>query len=34
MEPVLPELIAHQLVEKHGTLLVMTPLARVMAEHS
>jgi helicase len=33
MEPVLPELIAHQLVEKHGTRLVMTPLARVMAEH-
>jgi len=33
MEPVLPELIAHKLVEKHGTKLVMTPLARVMAEH-
>lgn len=33
MEPVLPDLIAHKLVEKHGTRLVMTPLARVMAEH-
>ena len=33
MEPVLPDLIAHRLVEKHGTKLVMTPLARVMAEH-
>ena len=33
IEPVLPELIAHKLVEKHGTQLVMTPLARVMAEH-
>jgi helicase len=33
MEPVLPELVAHQLVEKKGTRLVMTPLARVMAEH-
>jgi helicase len=33
MEPVLPELVAHRLVEKHGTKLVMTPLARVMAEH-
>jgi archaea-specific helicase len=33
MEPVLPELIAHKFVEKHGTKLVMTPLARVMAEH-
>jgi len=33
MEPVLPDLIAHKLVEKHGTKLVMTPLARVMAEH-
>ena len=33
MEPVLPELISHRLVEKHGTKLVMTPLARVMAEH-
>jgi helicase len=33
MEPVLPELITHKLVEKHGTRLVMTPLARVMAEH-
>ena len=32
-EPVLPELIAHQLVEKKGTKLVMSPLARVMAEH-
>ncbi|NLD57732.1 MAG: DEAD/DEAH box helicase [Methanomicrobiales archaeon] len=33
MEPVLPDLIAHRLVEKRGTKLVMTPLARVMAEH-
>ncbi|MDD1704419.1 MAG: DEAD/DEAH box helicase [Methanoregula sp.] len=33
MEPVLPELIAHRLVEKKGTKLVMSPLARVMAEH-
>ena len=33
MEPVLPDLIAHRLVEKKGTKLVMTPLARVMAEH-
>jgi helicase len=33
MEPVLPELITHKLVEKNGTRLVMTPLARVMAEH-
>ncbi|MFA4860439.1 DEAD/DEAH box helicase [Methanoregula sp.] len=33
MEPVLPELMAHKLVEKRGTKLVMTPLAKVMAEH-
>jgi len=33
MEPVLPDLIAHHLVERKGTRLVMTPLARVMAEH-
>ena len=33
MEPVLPELVAHHLVEKKGTKLVMSPLARVMAEH-
>jgi archaea-specific helicase len=33
MEPVLPDLIAHRLVEKKGTRLVMTPLACVMAEH-
>lgn len=33
MEPVLPDLIAHQLVEKQGTKLVMSPLAKVMAEH-
>jgi len=33
MEPVLPDLIANKLVEKHGARLVMTPLARVMAEH-
>jgi helicase len=33
MEPVLPDLVAHRLVEKKGSKLVMTPLARVMAEH-
>jgi len=33
MEPVLPELITHRLVEKQGSRLVMSPLARVMAEH-
>ncbi len=33
MEPVLPELIAHRLVENQGSRLVMSPLARVMAEH-
>jgi helicase len=33
VEPVLPDLITHRLVEKKGTRLVMTPLARVMAEH-
>ncbi len=33
MEPVLPELISHRLVEKKGTKLVMSPLAKVMAEH-
>jgi helicase len=33
MEPVLRDLVAHRLVEKKGTRLVMTPLARVMAEH-
>jgi helicase len=33
VEPVLPELIAHRLVEKRGTRLVMSPLAKVMAEH-
>ena len=33
MEPVLPDLIAHRLVERKGTRLVMTPLACVMAEH-
>jgi len=32
-EPVLPELVAHRLVEKQGSRLVMTPLAKVMAEH-
>jgi helicase len=32
-EPVLPELVAHRLVEKQGNRLVMTPLAKVMAEH-
>jgi len=32
-EPVLPELITHRLVEKKGPKLVMSPLARVMAEH-
>jgi len=33
LEPVLPDLVARRLVEKKGTRLVMTPLARVMAEH-
>ncbi|MDD1700784.1 MAG: DEAD/DEAH box helicase [Methanoregula sp.] len=33
MEPVLPELIAHRLVEKKGSRIVMSPLAKVMAEH-
>jgi len=33
MEPVLPELVAHRLVEKRGTKLVLSPLAKVMAEH-
>jgi len=33
MEPVLPDLVANRLVEKKGTKLIMTPLARVMAEH-
>jgi helicase len=33
MEPVLPDLITHHLVEKKGTKLVMSPLAKVMAEH-
>jgi len=33
MEPVLPELVAHHLVEKRGTKIVMSPLAKVMAEH-
>jgi helicase len=33
MEPVLPELVAHRLVETKSGRLVMTPLARVMAEH-
>jgi helicase len=33
MEPVLPELVAHKLVHKEGTKLVLSPLARVMSEH-
>jgi helicase len=33
MEPVLPELIAHKFVERKGTQLVLSPLAKVMAEH-
>ena len=33
VEPVLPELIAHGLVKKQGIRLVMSPLAKVMAEH-
>jgi len=33
MEPVLPDLIANKLVEKHGTKIVLMPLAKVMAEH-
>jgi helicase len=33
MEPVLPDLIAHRLVQKKGSRIEMLPLARVMAEH-
>ena len=33
MEPVLPDLIAHRLVQKKGTRIELLPLARVMAEH-
>jgi helicase len=33
MEPVLPDLISHRLVERKGSRLIMLPLARVMAEH-
>ena len=33
LEPVLPELIAHKLVQKQGTKIELTPLARVMSEH-
>jgi helicase len=33
MEPVLPELVSHRLVQKKGTRIELSPLARVMAEH-
>ncbi len=33
VEPVLPDLVAHRLVQKKGTRLLLSPLARVMAEH-
>ena len=33
MEPVLPDLVAHKLVHKQGTKIVLSPLARVMSEH-
>ena len=33
MEPVLPELVAHRLVQKKGTTIELSPLARVMSEH-
>ena len=33
MEPVLPELVAHRLVQKKGTKIELSPLARVMSEH-
>jgi helicase len=33
VEPVLPDLIAHRLVQKKGTRLILSPLARVMSEH-
>jgi helicase len=33
MEPVLPDLISHRLVERKGSRLIMSPLAKVMAEH-
>jgi helicase len=33
MEPVLPELVSHRLVQKKGTRIELSPLARVMSEH-
>jgi len=33
MEPVLPELVAHKLVRREGTKLMLSPLAKVMSEH-
>jgi helicase len=33
LEPVLPELVKHRLVQKQGTKIELTPLARVMSEH-
>jgi len=33
VEPVLPDLIAHRLVQKKSTRLILSPLARVMSEH-
>ncbi|MFA6362258.1 hypothetical protein [Methanoregula sp.] len=33
MEPVLPELVAHRLVQKKGSKIELIPLARVMSEH-
>ncbi|MGA8243729.1 MAG: DEAD/DEAH box helicase [Methanoregula sp.] len=33
LEPVLPELVAHRLVQKKGTKIELSPLARVMSEH-
>ncbi|HVP24460.1 MAG TPA: helicase-related protein, partial [Methanomicrobiales archaeon] len=33
LEPVLPELLSHRLVQRKGGTLVLSPLGRVMAEH-
>jgi helicase len=33
MEPVLAELVSHRLVQRKGTRIELSPLARVMAEH-
>jgi helicase len=33
MEPVLPELVSHGLVQERGEVLHLSPLGRIMAEH-